>query len=87
DGVQLVNDRGVKGANMTNDDRPHFRVTVPTDVNEVRLSIDGGNSWVQATPGVAVCWEYIWLTDLANGVYTPTVVATDTVGNTVMKTI
>ncbi|WP_369596893.1 hypothetical protein, partial [Salmonella enterica] len=25
---------------MTNDDRPHFRVTVPTDVNEVRLSID-----------------------------------------------
>lgn len=45
DGVELVNDSGVKGDNMTNDDRPHFRVTVPTDVNEVRLSIDGGNSW------------------------------------------
>ncbi|EKE9786494.1 non-fimbrial adhesin SiiE [Salmonella enterica] len=87
DGVELVNDRGVKGDNMTNDDRPHFRVTVPTDVNEVRLSIDGGNSWVQATPGVAGSWEYIWPTDLADGQYTLTVEATDKAGNTVTKTI
>ncbi|EMX4440018.1 non-fimbrial adhesin SiiE [Salmonella enterica] len=87
DGVELVNDSGVKGDNMTNDDRPHFRVTVPTDVNEVRLSIDGGNSWVQATPGVAGSWEYIWPTDLADGQYTLTVEATDKAGNTVMKTI
>ncbi|EBB4135471.1 Ig-like domain repeat protein [Salmonella enterica] len=87
DGVELVNDSGVKGDNMTNDDRPHFRVTVPTDVNEVRLSIDGGNSWVQATPGVAGCWEYIWPTDLADGQYTLTVEATDKAGNTVTKTI
>ncbi|MCD3069260.1 hypothetical protein GFJ91_21295, partial [Salmonella enterica subsp. enterica serovar Enteritidis] len=72
---------------MTNDDRPHFRVTVPTDVNEVRLSIDGGNSWVQATPGVAGSWEYIWPTDLADGQYTLTVEATDKAGNTVTKTI
>ncbi|EBY1542011.1 non-fimbrial adhesin SiiE [Salmonella enterica] len=87
DGVELVNDRGVKGDNMTNDDRPHFRVTVPTDVNEVRLSIDGGNSWVQATPGVAGSWEYIWPADLADGQYTLTVEATDNAGNTVTKTI
>ncbi|KNO73314.1 Ig-like domain-containing protein [Salmonella enterica] len=87
DGVELVNDSGVKGDNMTNDDRPHFRVTVPTDVNEVRLSIDGGNSWVQATPGVAGSWEYIWPTDLADGQYTLTVEATDKAGNTVTKTI
>ncbi|ELL7496001.1 non-fimbrial adhesin SiiE [Salmonella enterica] len=87
DGVELVNDSGVKGDNMTNDDRPHFRVTVPTDVNEVRLSIDGGNSWVQATPGVAGRWEYIWPTDLADGQYTLTVEATDKAGNTVTKTI
>ncbi|ECC3494590.1 Ig-like domain repeat protein [Salmonella enterica subsp. enterica] len=87
DGVELVNDSGVKGDNMTNDDRPHFRVTVPTDVNEVRLSIDGGNSWVQATPGVAGSWEYIWSTDLADGQYTLTVEATDKAGNTVTKTI
>ncbi|OZT93456.1 Ig-like domain-containing protein [Salmonella enterica] len=87
DGVELVNDSGVKGDNMTNDDRPHFRVTVPTDVNEVRLSIDGGNSWVQATPGVAGSWEYIWPTDLADGQYTLTVEATDNAGNTVTKTI
>ncbi|ENR2467519.1 non-fimbrial adhesin SiiE [Salmonella enterica] len=87
DGVELVNDSGVKGDNMNNDDRPHFRVTVPTDVNEVRLSIDGGNSWVQATPGVAGSWEYIWPTDLADGQYTLTVEATDKAGNTVTKTI
>ncbi|EKN9980381.1 non-fimbrial adhesin SiiE [Salmonella enterica] len=87
DGVELVNDSGVKGDNMTNDDRPHFRVTVPTDVNEVRLSIDGGNSWGQATPGVAGSWEYIWPTDLADGQYTLTVEATDKAGNTVTKTI
>ncbi|EKN5545761.1 non-fimbrial adhesin SiiE, partial [Salmonella enterica] len=87
DGVELVNDSGVKGDNMTNDDRPHFRVTVPTDVNEVRLSIDGGNSWVQATPGVAGSWEYIWPADLADGQYTLTVEATDNAGNTVTKTI
>ncbi|ELV9903244.1 non-fimbrial adhesin SiiE [Salmonella enterica subsp. enterica serovar Infantis] len=87
DGVEPVNDSGVKGDNMTNDDRPHFRVTVPTDVNEVRLSIDGGNSWVQATPGVAGSWEYIWPTDLADGQYTLTVEATDKAGNTVTKTI
>ncbi|KKE40925.1 membrane protein [Salmonella enterica subsp. enterica serovar Kentucky] len=87
DGVELVNDSGVKGDNMTNDDRPHFRVTVPTDVNEVRLSIDGGHSWVQATPGVAGSWEYIWPADLADGQYTLTVEATDNAGNTVTKTI
>ncbi|WP_079812792.1 Ig-like domain-containing protein [Salmonella enterica] len=87
DGVELVNDSGVKGDNMTNDDRPHFRVTVPTDVNEVRLSIDDGNLWVKATPGVAGSWEYIWPTDLADGQYTLTVEATDNAGNTVTKTI
>lgn len=94
DGVELVNDSGVKGDNMTNDDRPHFRVTVPTDVNEVRLSIDGGNSWVQATPGVAGSWEfnatqsatpgvwdYTWLADVGEGKHTLTVEATDKAGN------
>ncbi|EJA4990525.1 Ig-like domain repeat protein [Salmonella enterica] len=87
DGVELVNDSGVKGDNMTNDDRPHFRVTVPTDVNEVRLSIDGGNSWVQATPGVAGSWEYIWPTDLVENTYTLTVKATDVAGNTATETL
>ncbi|ENL4969432.1 Ig-like domain repeat protein, partial [Salmonella enterica subsp. enterica serovar Denver] len=43
--------------------------------------------WVQATPGVAGSWEYIWPTDLADGQYTLTVEATDKAGNTVTKTI
>ncbi|MEB2464627.1 Ig-like domain-containing protein, partial [Listeria monocytogenes] len=46
DAIELVNDNGIPGDNLTNDVRPHFRVTVPGDVNEVRLSIDGGNTWV-----------------------------------------
>ncbi|ENQ2539914.1 Ig-like domain repeat protein [Salmonella enterica subsp. enterica serovar Cerro] len=82
DGVELVNDSGVKGDNMTNDDRPHFRVTVPTDVNEVRLSIDGGKTWFNATqsatPGV---WDYTWLADVGEGKHTLTVEATDKAGN------
>ncbi|ELD1909296.1 Ig-like domain repeat protein, partial [Salmonella enterica] len=87
DGVELVNDSGVKGDNMTNDDRPHFRVTVPTDVNEVRLSIDGGKTWLNATQSVAGNWDYIWPTGLADDQYTLTVEATDNAGNTVTKTI
>ncbi|HGH2054394.1 TPA: Ig-like domain-containing protein [Salmonella enterica subsp. enterica serovar Saintpaul] len=88
DGVELVNDSGVKGDNMTNDDRPHFRVTVPTDVNEVRLSIDGGVTWVKATqsatPGV---WNYTWPGTVPDGDYTLNVKATDNAGNTVTETL
>ncbi|EDV1139047.1 hypothetical protein S752_004987, partial [Salmonella enterica subsp. enterica] len=69
-------------------DRPHFRVTVPEDVNEVRLSINGGVSWVKATqsstPGV---WDYTWPDTVKDGDYTLTVEATDKAGNTVTKTL
>lgn len=58
DVIELVNDNGIPGDNLTNDVRPHFRVTVPWDVNEVRLSIDGGNTWVRATQGTAGIWDY-----------------------------
>ncbi|EAT2186680.1 Ig-like domain repeat protein [Salmonella enterica] len=88
DKVELVNDSGVKGDYTTNDDRPHFRVTVPEDVNEVRLSINGGVSWVKATqsstPGV---WDYTWPDTVKDGDYTLTVEATDKAGNTVTKTL
>ncbi|EMB0124567.1 hypothetical protein U6664_004373, partial [Salmonella enterica] len=49
--IELVNDSSVVGDNMTNDSHPQFRVTVPEDVNAVRLSIDGGTTWVNATKG------------------------------------
>ncbi|WP_370467143.1 Ig-like domain-containing protein, partial [Salmonella enterica] len=39
------------------------------------------------TPVVAGSWEYIWPTDLASGLYTLTVEATDNAGYTVTKTI
>ncbi|WP_141027013.1 Ig-like domain-containing protein, partial [Salmonella enterica] len=79
---ELVNDSGIPDDNLTNNVRPQFQVTVPTDVNVVRLSIDGGKTWFNATqsatPGV---WDYTWLTDVANGSHTLTVEATDAAGN------
>ncbi|WP_218458128.1 Ig-like domain-containing protein, partial [Salmonella enterica] len=84
DNIELVNDNGIPGDNLTNEVRPQFRVTVPEDVNEVRLSINGGVSWVKATqsstPGV---WDYTWPDTVKDGDYTLTVEATDKAGNTV----
>ncbi|WP_206187643.1 Ig-like domain-containing protein, partial [Salmonella enterica] len=66
--IELVNDSGIPDDNLTNNVRPHFQVKVPTDVNEVRLSIDGGKTWFNATqsatPGV---WDYTWLADVGEG--------------------
>ncbi|WP_219564138.1 Ig-like domain-containing protein, partial [Salmonella enterica] len=59
DDIEPVNDSGTKVDSLTNDATPHFRITVPGDVNEVSLSIDGGVTWLKATqsvtPGV---WNY-----------------------------
>ncbi|WP_179122124.1 Ig-like domain-containing protein, partial [Salmonella enterica] len=72
--IELVNDSGIPDDNLTNNVRPHFQVKVPTDVNEVRLSIDGGKTWFNATqsatPGV---WDYTWLADVGEGKHTLTV--------------
>ncbi|EBZ7873271.1 Ig domain protein, partial [Salmonella enterica subsp. enterica serovar Newport] len=88
DVIELVNDSGTRGDNLTNDANPHFRITVPGDVNEVSLSIDGGVTWVKAmqsaTPGV---WNYTWPKTVADGDYTLTVKATDNAGNTVTRTL
>ncbi|EAY9565687.1 hypothetical protein BA086_25320, partial [Salmonella enterica] len=82
DSIELVNDSGIPNDNLTNNVRPQFQVTVPTDVNEVRLSIDGGKTWFNATPGATPgVWDYTWLTDVANGSHTLTVEATDAAGN------
>ncbi|WP_139782209.1 Ig-like domain-containing protein, partial [Salmonella enterica] len=66
----------------------HFQVTVPTDVNVVRLSINGGKTWFNATesatPGV---WDYSWLTDVGEGKHTLTVEATDAAGNKTTQTL
>ncbi|EMG4211730.1 hypothetical protein V4330_004259, partial [Salmonella enterica] len=79
--IVLVNDTGVPDDNLTNDVRPEFRVTVPEDVNAVRLSIDGGTTWVNATKTSAGIWNYSWTTDLTEGVHMLTVEATDIAGN------
>ncbi|ECG8592457.1 Ig-like domain repeat protein, partial [Salmonella enterica subsp. salamae] len=82
DSIELVNDTGLHGDRLTSEARPHFQVTVPTDVEMVRLSIDGGKTWLSATesatPGI---WDYTWLADVANGPHTLTVEATDAAGN------
>ncbi|EDS7165349.1 Ig-like domain repeat protein [Salmonella enterica] len=87
DVIELVNDNGIPGDNLTNDVRPHFRVTVPGDVNEVRLSIDGGNTWVRATQGTAGIWDYTWPKDVTDGLHTLTVEATDKAGNKTTQTL
>ncbi|EAC0653139.1 Ig-like domain repeat protein, partial [Salmonella enterica subsp. enterica] len=87
DVIELVNDNGIPGDNLTNDVRPHFRVTVPGDVNEVRLSIDGGNTWVRATQGTAGTWDYTWPKDVTDGLHTLTVEATDKAGNKTTQTL
>ncbi|EAP4013189.1 Ig domain protein, partial [Salmonella enterica] len=87
DSIVLVNDTGVPDDNLTNDVRPEFRVTVPEDVNAVRLSIDGGTTWVNATKTSAGIWNYSWTTDLTEGVHMLTVEATDIAGNTATRTL
>ncbi|HIA5615648.1 TPA: non-fimbrial adhesin SiiE, partial [Salmonella enterica] len=87
DDIELVNDNGIPGDNLTNDVRPHFRVMVPGDVNEVRLSIDGGNTWVRATQGTAGIWDYTWPKDVTDGLHTLTVEATDKAGNKTTQTL
>ncbi len=62
-------------------------MTVPTDVNEVRLSIDGGKTWVTAALKAAGVWDYIWPDDVADGGYTLTVEATDEAGNKTTQTL
>ncbi|MGK7335598.1 Ig-like domain-containing protein, partial [Salmonella enterica] len=50
--------------------------------NVVRLSIDGGKTWFNATQSsTSGVWDYTWLTDVANGSHTLTVEATDAAGN------
>ncbi|HCL5258834.1 TPA: Ig-like domain repeat protein, partial [Salmonella enterica] len=87
DRIELVNDTGIPGDNLTNEVRPQFQVTVPADVNSVQLSIDDGANWVSATLASDGTWEYVWPTDLAEGSYTLTVKVTDIAGNTATETL
>ncbi|EIT3331956.1 Ig-like domain repeat protein, partial [Salmonella enterica] len=48
----------------------------------VRLSIDGGKTWFNATQSsTSGVWDYTWLTDVGEGKHTLTVEATDAAGN------
>ncbi|EDE9523418.1 hypothetical protein GBE30_22510, partial [Salmonella enterica] len=87
DGIELVNDHGISGDNLTSALRPEFRVTTPGDVNAVRLSLDGDTSWVNATKNAAGVWEYSWPDDVGEGKHTLTVEATDAAGNTATRTL
>ncbi|HAF0486098.1 TPA: Ig-like domain repeat protein, partial [Salmonella enterica subsp. enterica serovar Wien] len=87
DRIELLNDTGIVGDNLTNEARPQFHITVPTDVNSVQLSLDGGINWVNATLTPDGVWEYIWPTDLVENTYTLTVKATDVAGNTATETL
>ncbi|EFP2814202.1 hypothetical protein HP617_005060, partial [Salmonella enterica] len=81
DGIVLVNDSGITSDNITNEVHPHFRVTVPEDVNVVRLSIDGGTTWINATPSSTGIWDYTWPDAVPEGKHTLVVEAIDIAGN------
>ncbi|EBS1110537.1 Ig-like domain repeat protein, partial [Salmonella enterica subsp. enterica serovar Eingedi] len=87
DRIEIINDTGIPGDSLTNEARPQFHITVPTDVNSVLLSIDGGTNWVSATLAANGVWEYTWPMDLVEGAYTLTVKATDKAGNTATDTL
>ncbi|EDR8159072.1 Ig domain protein, partial [Salmonella enterica subsp. arizonae] len=87
DRIELVNDSGEPADNLTNDVRPEFRVTVPEDVNRVRVSLDGGKTWMDATKASAGVWNYTWSSDVTEGAHVLTVEATDIAGNTATRTL
>ncbi|EGA3921297.1 hypothetical protein JN613_004780, partial [Salmonella enterica] len=87
DRIELVNDSGEPADNLTNDVRPEFRVTVPEDVNRVRVSLDGGKTWMDATKASAGVWSYTWSSDVTEGAHVLTVEATDIAGNTATRTL
>lgn len=58
---------------------------VSGDVNEVCLSIDGGNMWVCVIQGMVGIWDYIWLKDVIDGLYILMVEVIDKVGNKMMQ--
>ncbi|EDV2876191.1 hypothetical protein YY36_004823, partial [Salmonella enterica subsp. diarizonae] len=87
DRIELVNDSGEPADNLTNDVRPEFRVTVPEDVNRVRVSLDGGKTWMDATKASAGVWSYAWSSDVTEGAHVLTVEATDIAGNTATRTL
>ncbi|MGT1662813.1 Ig-like domain-containing protein, partial [Salmonella enterica subsp. enterica serovar Typhimurium] len=79
--IELVNDSGAPDINLTKHVRPQFQISVPEDVNEVRLSIDGGTTWVAAIKSsTAGIWDYTWSTDVPEGEHILTVEATDAAG-------
>ncbi|MDI5811365.1 hypothetical protein MJM95_30705, partial [Salmonella enterica subsp. enterica serovar Anatum] len=62
DGAQKLLDRL---AQLAPESTAYFQVTVPADVNGVRLSIDGGKTWFDATQSATSgVWDYTWLTNV-----------------------
>lgn len=88
DHIELVNDSGVPGDNVTKHVRPQFQISVPDDVEKVLLSIDGGTTWVTAIKSsTAGIWDYTWPTDMPEGQHTLTVEVTDGAGNKMTETL
>ncbi|EDR6330938.1 Ig domain protein, partial [Salmonella enterica subsp. enterica serovar Hillingdon] len=88
DHIELVNDSGVPGDNVTKHVRPQFQISVPDDVEKVLLSIDGGTTWVTAIKSsTAGIWDYTWPTDMPEGQHTLIVEVTDGAGNKMTGTL
>ncbi|WP_411900926.1 Ig-like domain-containing protein, partial [Salmonella enterica] len=83
DALEVINETGIPGGNMPNDENAQLGVLVQGDVNEGCMGMDGGVNWVKATKNVTTgVWNDTWPGTVPDDDYTLNVKATDNAGNT-----
>ena len=81
-GIKLVNDTGKDtGDNLTKENLPEFEINVPLNVEQVRVSVDDGKTWVKLPAGKDGVWAYTATNPLPEKEHTLKVEAIDFLGN------
>ncbi|EDJ0331828.1 hypothetical protein GEX13_23335, partial [Salmonella enterica] len=83
--IVLLNDTGVQNDQLTNVAKPSFRIDVPGDVIQVRVTLDGGANWNVIRKNADGQWIFDSPNTLVDGTYTLRVEATDEAGNIANK--
>lgn len=83
--IVLLNDTGVQNDQLTNVAKPSFRIDVPGDVIQVRVTLDGGANWNVIRKNADGQWIFDTPNTLVDGTYTLRVEATDQAGNIANK--
>ncbi len=85
DNIVLLTDTGVQDDQLTNVSEPSFRIDVPADVVQVRVTLDGGTSWSLVRKNADGQWIFESPNTLGDGTHTLRVEATDEAGNIANK--